>query len=74
VGEENWGGGGFQGSPCLGSHNIPLVRPLLGRQTASCTVLERSLTWLAHGSLEALQPIAPQIRHGWFQAVGTMAD
>lgn len=31
----------------LESHSVPLVRPLLGRQTVSCTALERSLTWLA---------------------------
>lgn len=56
------------------TYDVPLVRLLLSRPTASCTALERGLTWLAHSSLEALQPTTPQIRHGWFQAVGTTAD
>lgn len=78
-----WGGGSAAAGTSLpeipkavshSTHDAPLVRARLRRQTASCTALERGLTWLAHCALEVLQPTAPQICHGWFQVVGTTAD
>lgn len=60
------GGGCSRGLLTLGAHRPKatlstmsgVVRPLLSRQTASRTALERGLTWLAHGSLEVLQHVA----------------